>query len=198
MRNSRKMNRIKLLTILFVSAFAFNACTNNDDDHDDHDDHDHEHEEITRVVYTLTNNANASDVVTFTFDDPDGEGGANGTTTVSGALTAGATYSGSIQMLHIDGTETEDIGAEIAADEADEHEIFYINNAGMTITKSDVDANSNPVGFDTTVVAGTGGTGTLTIALIHEGKKPNNGTVADALSGGGTTDIEITFNVTVQ
>ena len=32
---------------------------------------------------------------------------------------------------------------------------------------------------------------------MHEGKKPNTG-IEDALSGDGTTDIEVTFNVTVQ
>jgi hypothetical protein len=66
---------------------------------------------------------------------------------------------------------------------------------GLTITKTDVDSGNNPLGLSTTVDTGSAGTGSLTIVLKHEPKKPNNGTVADA---GGQTDVEVTFDVTVQ
>lgn len=193
---TKTMKTTKLLAILFISALTFTACSEDDDhDHDDHDDHDEL--PITQVIYTLTNENNASDVVTFTFSDPDGEGGADGTAVTSGALTANATYTGAIQLLNME--EGDDVGADIAAEDAEDHEIFYITNvAGLMFDTTDVDADSNPLGFDTDITAGAAGTGSLTISVVHEGKKPNNGTVADALSGGGTTDIEIAFDVTVQ
>ncbi|PQJ80876.1 type 1 periplasmic binding fold superfamily protein [Polaribacter porphyrae] len=191
------MKTTKLLAILFISALTFTACSD-DHDHDDHD-HDHDHEEpITKLEYVLTNSSNANDVVTFTFEDPDGEGGAPGTTMTSGPLTAGASYTGEVKLINLE--ENEDVGAEIAENDAETHEIIYITNiAGLTFTTTDVDANSNPLGFNTNVVASSaGGPGTLTISVIHEGKKPNDGTVADALSGGGTSDLEVSFTITVQ
>jgi hypothetical protein len=189
---SKTMKTTKFLAILFISALCFTACSEDDDhDHDDHDHGEHE-EEITQLVYTLTNTANSDDVVTFTFTDEDGEGGQDGTKDISGNLTANATYEGKLELLNLE--EGEDVGAEIAEDDAEDHEIFYITNvAGLQFTTTDVDTNSNSLGFDTDVTTGAEGTGKLTISVVHEGKKPNDGTTQDALSGGGTTDIEVVF-----
>ena len=191
-----KSNTIKLLALFFVTSLAFTSCSSDDDG--DHD-HDHEHEEANTLIYTLTNTTNAADVVTLTFQDLDGEGGADGTYTVVGDLTANASYTGMLQLLHEheDG-DIDDVGAEIAEDDAEDHEIFYINNAGITINTTDVDGNGNPLGFMSTANTGSAGTGSITIAVIHEGKKPNDGTVADALSEDGTTDIEVSFDITVE
>lgn len=198
MRNLELKKNLRLLAILFVSALAFNACSDDDHDHDDHDDHDHEdHEEINRMIYTLTNSENASDLVIMTFDDPDGEGGADGTTTVVGTLSANASYSGAVQFLHVheDG-DIDDIGADIAEDEADEHEVFYSTSL-VTVEKLDNDANGNPLGMVTTVTTGDAAEGPFTITLVHEGKKPNTG-LTDALSGEGVPDIEQSFTITVE
>lgn len=194
-KTMKTTNTIKLLAILFISALSFTAC---EDDHDDDHDHDHEHEEeITQVIYTLTNTTDDSDIVTITFTDEDGEGGADGVSVVSGPLTASSMYTGSIKLMNLE--ENEDVGAEIAEEDAEDHEIFYITNiAGLTFTTTDVDGNSNPLGFETSVTTGAAGAGTLTISVVHEGKKPNDGTVADALSGAGTTDIEVSFDISVE
>ena len=199
----KTMKVTKLFAILFISALSFTACSE-DDDHDDHghsehDDHGHdEHEdEITQLVYTLTNTVNSADVVTFTFTDEDGEGGADGTKDVSGNLTANATYKGALELLNLE--EGEDVGAEIAEEDAEDHEIFYITNvAGLQFETTDVDGNGDPLGFDTEITTAAAGTGQLTISVVHEGKKPNDGTTEDALSEEGTTDIEQTFDVTVE
>ena len=194
----KTMKTIKLLAILFISSLVFVGCSSDDDDHDH--DHDHEHEEVNTVRYTLTNDNDGNDVVTFTFKDLDGEGGADGTFEISGPLTANADYTGVLQLLHEheDG-DIDDIGAEIAEDEADEHEMFYTTNiAGLSFDTTDVDGDGNPLGFETEITTGAAGIGSLTISVIHEGKKPNDGTISDALSAAGTTDIEITFSISVQ
>lgn len=192
-----KTKTIKLLALLFISSLAFTSCSEDDHDHDDHD-HDHEHEEVNKLVYELTN---GSDVVTLTFFDEDGEGGADGVYTVSGPLKANTTYTGKLQLLHEheDG-DIDNVGEEIAEEESDEHEIFYVTDiAGTSFMVTDVDENQNPLGFDTTVTTGAAGTGSISIFVIHEGKKPNDGTVSDAISGGGTTDLEVSFtNVVIQ
>ena len=182
------MKTIKLLAILFISSLTFTACSDDDDDHSG-DDHSEE-ELITTVTYTLT----GPNTIVMTFTDLDGEGGAAPTITVSGDLVANSTYTGSLVLLNETESPAEDITAEISA-EADEHEFFFTNTLGLTITKTDVDSGNNPLGLSTTIDTGSAGTGSLTVVLKHEPKKPNNGTVADA---GGNTDVEVTFDVTVQ
>lgn len=189
-KTSKTMKTIKLLAILFISALSFTACSD-DHDHDD-DDHDHEEELITTVTYTLTN---GSDVVTLKFKDLDGDGGNTGTYTISGPLTANSTYTGVIKLENETENPAEDVTLEVKK-EADEHEFFYTSSvSGVTVTKTDKDGNNNPLGVETTVTTGAAGSGNLVIILKHEPKKPNDGTSADA---GGSTDIEVTFDISVQ
>lgn len=188
MKITNKMKTIKLLAVLFISALAFTGCSEDDHDHDD--DHDHEEEVITTLTYTLTS---GNSTVTLVYDDPDGDGSAAPTWTVSGPLAASTTYTGVIKLENKTEDPAEDITPEIIA-EGDEHEFFYTNDAGLTVTKTDTDG-TNPIGVETTLVTGAAGSGTLTIVLKHEPTKPNDGTATGA---GGSTDIEVTFNVTVQ
>jgi len=182
---------IKLLAVLFISTLVLTSC---EDNHDHDHDADHEHEEVNILRYTLTNTNDTNNVVTFEFNDPDGEGGADGTKQVSGTLVANATYTGVLELLYNHDGTLESVSDEIKENDAEDHEVFYINSAGMTIDTTDVDANNNPLGFETNISVGATITGSLTIAIVHEGKKPNTG-INDALSGGGTTDIEVVFNI---
>jgi len=184
------MKTIKLLAILFISSLTISSCSKDND----HDDHDHEEELVTTLVYTLTNNADSNDVVTMTFQDLDGEGGNDGTISVSADLKANAIYSGVITLLNETESPAEDITEEVEH-EGEEHEFFFTNSAGLSITKDDTDTSGNPVGLETTVTVGNAGSGTLTIVLKHEPTKPNNNTTQGA---GGATDIEVTFPITVQ
>jgi len=187
----KNMKTIKLLALLFISSLAV-GCTSDDDGHDD--DHDSEEELITTVIYTLTNTGDDADIVTLTFTDLDGEGGMDGLYNVSGPLTANATYTGGIKLWNATENPAEDITEEVA-EEADEHEFFYSNTAGLTITKTDVDGDGNPVGIETLVATGDATTGTITAILKHEPTKPNDGTSVDA---GGSTDVEVSFSIEVQ
>jgi hypothetical protein len=67
--------------------------------------------------------------------------------------------------------------------------------SGLAITKTDVDGNDNPLGIETSVTTGEAGSGTLTIVLKHEPTKPNDGSSSSA---GGSTDVEITFDVPIN
>ena len=184
----KTLHTIKLIAILFISSLLLSSCS---DDHDE-EGHDHEEELITTVAYTLTN---GSDIVTLTFQDLDGEGGSDGTTTVSKPLTANTTYTGSIQLLNETESPAENITTEVQ-EEGDEHEFFYSSTfADVLITKTDTDMNGNPIGIETSLTAGNAGSGTLTIILKHEPTKPNNGTSTEA---GGSTDVEVTFSIEIQ
>lgn len=180
------MKTIKLLAVLFISAFTFSACSS--DDHDD--DHSHEEELITTVTYTLTDVNN--NVVTMTFTDLDGDGGNAPTYDISGPLTANTNYVGVVKLENATESPAENITEEVEA-EGDEHEFFYISNVGI-ITKTDKDVNNNLLGIKTTLTTGTAGTGLISILLKHEPKKPNTG-ITDA---GGSTDLQVNFSVTVD
>ena len=81
-------------------------------------------------------------------------------------------------------------------EEDDEHEFFFTSTVtGLTISKTDVDGDGNPLGLETSLASGAAGSGSITIVLKHEPTKPNDGTSASA---GGSTELEVTFNVTVQ
>lgn len=188
-KTTNKMKTIKLLAVLFISALTFTACS--EDDHDD-DDHDHEEEVITTITYTLTS---GDDVVTLTYQDLDPDDSVDGTYTVSGNLTANTDYVGELTVLNETDEEPEHLQEEIEA-EQDEHEFFYSTTvAGLVIEKTDTDSNGYPVGFDTTVSTGDAAIGSLTIILKHEPTKPNDD---DAETAGGSTDIEVTFAISVQ
>ncbi len=193
MKNSNTtIKTIKLLAILFISALTFTACS--DDDHDD-DDHDHEEELITTVNYTLTNTTNANDVITLSFVDLDGEGGEDGTYSDAIILSANTTYTGVLQLLNETENPADDITVEVK-DEGDEHEFFYSSNiTGVSVAKTDTDGDGNPIGIETTLTTGDTGVGTLTIVLKHEPTKPNDGTSDNA---GGSTDVDVTFAISVQ
>ena len=178
----------KLLAILFISVFTFTACSDDDDDHD----HDSEEELITTVKYTLTN---GSDVVTLKFSDPDGDGPIEPVYDIVGDLTANSTYTGMIELLNETESPAEDITEEVK-EEADEHEFFYTSDvSGLSINKTDTDGNGNPLGVETSLTTLGAGLGTLTIVLKHEPTKPNDGSSSSA---GGSTDVEITFDVTIN
>jgi len=187
-KTMKTMKTMKFLAVFFISSLLLTSCSSNDDDAED----PNEEELITTVTYTLTN---GGDVVTLKFTDLDGEGGSDGTYAISGPLTAGSTYTGAIMLENETESPVENVTEEIE-EEDDEHEFFYTSTvSGLTINKTDQDDNGNPVGLQTSLVTGNAGTGTITVVLKHEPTKPNNGTSADA---GGSTDIEVTFSVTVQ
>lgn len=188
MKTIKTMKTIKLLAILFIAGVTFTSCSDDDHNHDD----DHENEVITTLTYTLTNGNN---VVTLKFQDLDGEGGNDGTYTVSGPLAANTTYTGVIKLENETENPAEDITLEVK-EKDDEHEFFYTSSvAGLTVSKTDTDGNGNPLGVETSLTTGDSGTGTLTIILKHGPTKPNDGT---ASSAGGSTDIQVEFNISVE
>lgn len=198
------MKTIKnILKTVFASSLLLLASCSDDNNTPEQIN---EGEIVTKVEIILTNSNNAEDVVTLTSEVHEGE--TTPEITVDGEFTNGSTYNGDIQFFgehshddedededgHDDEEEAENITEEIL-NEANDHEIFYsLSNQIITISKTDVDSNQNPLGLKTTFTPTATGNTELTISLIHEPKKPNNDTLADAA---GETDVEIKFNVEV-
>lgn len=154
-----------------------------------------EGELITTVRVTLSPVTGATDIV-LTYRDLDGAGPEDPTVTVSGDLTANFGYNGAVEFLDETKNPAEDITAEVEAESA-EHQVFFFPGQGLNLTfqNLNVDSNNDPLGTEFFLQTGTAGAGDLRLILLHEPKKPNDGTLADA---GGETDVEVSFPVAVN
>jgi hypothetical protein len=119
----------------------------------------------------------------------------------NGVLSANTTYSGVITLLNETETPSEIISEEVL-EEGEEHQFFY-QFSSMSFSSgfnyADADADGRPIGLVTTLTTGNPLTSTLTITLRHEPNKSAAGVSAgDITNAGGETDIEVTFDVTVQ
>lgn len=172
--------------ILGSSIFFFQSCRQDDPEPVN------EEELITTLQVTLTPSAGGSPV-TLKFFDGDGEHGSMAPLmTVSGPLTAGTGYSATIQLLNETLTPPEDVSAEVE-EEGSDHLICFDTSANITVTYEDTDAGGLPLGLTTSWLTGAAGPGEVTITLRHQA-----GTKTGACPGAGDTDVEVTFNVSVE
>ena len=175
---------------LLAIPFLYFSC--NDDD--DTPEPIIEEEVITTMTVTLVNHQNGNDVVTMQTQDLDGDGPNEPVITVSGPLSAGTSYSGSIQWLNEMEDPAEDITEEIL-EEDDEHQVFFsASGVVMEFVYMDFDGDGNPLGTQFVLAPLGAGSGSVTITLVHEPTKPNDGLD----TAGGEIDIQTTFSVTVQ
>ena len=173
---------------LLAIPFLYFSCS---DDDDNTPDPINEEEVITTMTVTLTDAM--SNVVTMQTQDLDGDG-PNEPVVSGGTLSAGTTYTGSIVWLNEMEDPAEDITEEIL-EEDDEHQVFFsATGVVMDFTYSDFDSNNNPLGTQFELTTTDAGSGTVTITLIHEPTKPNDGLD----SAGGEIDIQTAFPVTVE
>jgi len=184
------MKYVKFLATAIFATVLFVSCSNDDDTPEPVN----EEELITTMTVTLTPDGGGTPIILQT-RDLDGDGPNAPVITVSGDLTAGVTYNGSIVLLNETVNPPENITDEVE-DEAEEHQFFYTTGGGLDVTTgySNFDSDGNPLGTEFILTAVTASTGNLTFTLRHEPSKPNTG-LGDA---GGETDFAATYNVTVQ
>ena len=177
-----------------IAILLFSSCKKDDPEIPN------EEELITTLIYTLTPESGGDDIV-MTFRDIDGEGGTDPTITITGApLMANTTYDGSIQLLNETEAPAEDITLEVKEEDLD-HQFFFNTSGGLdlNVDYSDQDGNGNPLGVLTEAVAGSASQGQLTIILRHEPDKTATGVAdGDITNAGGESDIEVTFDLSIQ
>jgi hypothetical protein len=159
---------------------------------------ENEAEEINTLVLTLTPTAGGAPAV-FSFADLDGPGGAAPVISVAG-LRANTSYNAAVTVAKREGATTEDKTAEVR-EEGHEHQFFYLANPAALVqfTSTDTDRDNRPIGITSRAQTGAAGTGTLQVVLRHNLNKAFAGlNNANYPQAGGETDIEVTFNVTVQ
>jgi hypothetical protein len=187
---SETMKNLKFLATAIFVTVLFVSCSNDDDAPEPVN----EEEVITTLTVTLVPNGGTTPIILQT-RDLDGDGPNAPVIDVSGALTAGVTYNGTIVLLNETVNPSENITEEVEEESLD-HQFFYTIGSGLDVTTEygNFDGDGNQLGTEFTLTTGTASSGTLTFTLRHEPSKPNTG-LGDA---GGETDIAATFNVTVQ
>ena len=175
---------------LLAIPFLYFSCS---DDDDNTPEPINEEEVITTMTVTLVAH-DGSGVVTMQTQDLDGDGPNEPVITVSGPLTAGTSYAGSIVWLNEMEDPAENVTEEIV-EEQDEHQVFFsAAGVGMEFVYMDFDGNGNPLGTQFVLAPLGTGSGSVTITLVHEPAKPNDGLD----TAGGSIDIQTTFPVTVE
>ena len=185
----KNLKFIFIVNILFTVLFL-NSCK--DDDPIDMNDE----EVITTLTYTLT--PTSGDVVTLSFLDLDGDGGDDPIIT-GGILQSNMSYIGVLDLKNEAETPAESITEEIE-EEALEHQFFFTaTGANLTVGYADEDDNGNPLGLVTTLTTSDASSGTIQVVLRHEPDKSATCVQSgDITNAGGETDIEVTFDITLQ
>ncbi|MEZ4797790.1 MAG: type 1 periplasmic binding fold superfamily protein [Flavobacteriaceae bacterium] len=184
----------KFLPFLLLTAFIA-SCSD-----DDSPAPVNEEEVITTLRITFTPQGGGTQVV-FQSQDLDGDGPNAPVVSIVGDLQTGTTYNGAVEVLNELETPAEDITEEVM-EEDDEHQFFYTitGGAGPAITYNDSDGDGNPVGLSIILTTGANSTiNVLTVTLRHEPDKDASGVSdGDITNAGGETDVEATFNFTVN
>ena len=181
------------LFLIIAAVLLLSSCKKNHDEAPSPQDQN-EQELITTVSLIIKDNGVLVD--TFSFRDPDGAGGI-APTKEHITLDASKTYT--CTLLLLDETKNPVVNTSLEIEEEkDLHQFFFHPSAGtdMAFSYIDYDDNGVPVGLQTNLVTGTASSGTLTVVLKHQpGVKPTSGPGNEAL---GETDVEVSFDVTIQ
>lgn len=155
-------------------------------------------EVITTVAIKLTP-VNGGNSLTFAYEDLDGPGG-NNPVIQPITLQANTAYTASLLLLNKTVNPADTISNEILA-EADAHRFYFepAASGNLSVTGLDNDTDGVPLGLNSIWNAGNAGTGTMKITLRHYPGNPPNKEISDPVnSTKSSTDIEVTFNTTVQ
>jgi hypothetical protein len=183
----------KTIVILASISSIFLACSNDDDPVVIN-----EEELITTVRATLIPQ-NGGNTIILKSVDLDGDGPNTANLSVSGSLDSNTNYSATLEILNETEAPAEDITLEILEEDED-HQFFYsFTNNIATATYKDQDANGNPVGVQFDLLTGAAATGNFTITLKHEPNKGGENVKAgDITNADGATDVQVTFNLTID
>jgi len=183
---------MKKLLLPILGLFLFITSCEKDDP-----DIPNEEELITTVRYQLTP-AGGGTMVELSYTDLDGDGG-NAPVIVNGVLDANTTYTGNMILLNEQESPAEDIAEEVLEEGVDHQFFFTSTSTDLSVAYADQDNNGDAIGLASTVTTLAAGNAELTIVLRHEPNKAASGVAGgDITNAGGETDIEVTFDVTIQ
>ncbi len=174
-----------ILALLAINAFLFTAC-----DKDDDNTHN-EGELITTVTLTFTEVGGGS--TEYSVKDLDGDGG---NPPVADAITLKANTAYTIGVAFLDESEaghTHDLTEEVLAESTEHLVCFETTGAVSTPIVGDFDSDGKLLGLESALATTDAGTGSMNVALKHTPDK----SATDPCSTG-DTDVDVTFEVTIQ
>ena len=181
----------KILGLSLAAGLLFTSCEKDDDA----PEVINEEETITTVIVKLTDVMSGNVIELKSFDN-DGSDGPNTPEITTGTLTQASTYTAEIILLNeLDSDNVEDLTLEVTDEEDDAHQFFYSTTGDVVISELNDDKNGNPLGSSFVLTTNYADFTTLNVKLIHEPKKPNDGTLEDA---GGEVEVDITFDLTLD
>lgn len=193
------------LALLLLATMGFMASCSDDDDAPEAEN---EEEVINEVTLTFTPAAGGTPL-SFTYNDPDGEGTAAAEQDDI-VLAANTIYSMSITFKNTVGDNNEDITEEVE-EEGHEHQIFFgwtgalfsnptgLGNIGAgnqdnPVNYQDTDLDGLPIGLETVWETDEPTSGTFRIMLKHQ---PDIKT-ATSSSEDGESDVDLQWNIEIQ
>ena len=190
------MKNFRILTAVFLLGALISSCTDDDDTTPAAATPvTPNEEELITTVDLEFRDALGTIVGTFSFNDPDGDGG-NDPTIDTIRIAASAVYTVIAEFKDAsDPNDVEDITAEIL-EEDDEHLVCFeqTNISGLTIQRTDTDGTYE-VGLESqweTTMSASSNQGVLRLTLRHQpGSKDGTCTPGDS-------DVEIDFPVVIQ
>jgi hypothetical protein len=191
--NQKKPTKMKKYLAILAAVLLFMSCKK-DEDIEPTDDN----ELITRVELTFINKATNA-IVKYTFQDKDGDPKTAPEKFDKIVLSKGVTYTMSIEAFDDTKSPVTDITEEID-EESDVHLFVFKTTPAtlLTTTIEDIDKNGLPIGLTTKVLASsTAGTGKFNVLLKHQ-PVLNGVKVKTGQEAGGSTDIDLTFDLEVK
>ena len=179
-------------TICCASLLLLVAC-DNDDEPKVSDEH--EEELITTVTLNLSKEG-SNETQSFNWKNTKGAGEPDAQSRDRITLDANASYTLSVQLFNESITPKEELTEEIKK-ENDEHLFVFLPSDGLNLsyTSSDKDSNDKPVGLSGNLATMSASSGNLRIVLRHE--PTSKETPTDLSSVGGSTDVDISFEVSI-
>jgi len=192
------------MPLVLIIALAITSCEDDDPEKEDVP------ELITKATLIFTPSGGGT-AVTATATDPDGEGVQDIVVDGPISLTAGTSYTLSIELINelAEPTDEEYNITEEVEEEGDEHMFFFswtnnvfsdptgngnIDNRADAVNYLDEDENELPLGLSTFWTAGTASSGSFRVVLKHQ---PDLKT-ASSDANTGESDLDVTFTINVN
>lgn len=182
----------KLMFYALITGLTLVACKKDDDLVTVPPPVQNEPEVITTMTLKFIDSANVSDVRYATFRDPDGDGGLSYDIFDTIKLAPNKTWITSILLLNQTVSPADTISNEVLEEGVDHLFCFSPIGNSATVIKTDLDANSLPIGLQSKWKTTAAGNGTIQIELRHQpGIKTGSCTP-------GNTDISVNFITKIQ
>lgn len=182
---------LKFVLLLSVAgSFTMQSCK-------DDVDPVNEEEVINEIKITLKDDNNQTYILSYI--DSDGSGPAT-PVTIADVLPSNKKLTGNVTFENTLNTPVDKITDEILAEGTD-HQLFYTfkGSPAPVVTYKDLDSNGKPIGLQIEVNTQGQYFGILDFVLRHQPNKDASGVAAgEIVNAGGSTDVQITFNVTVE